>query len=300
MSPCWTENLSRLSILGLLLAVAGCASAPQRQVAVEADGELEPVYPAAAIENYSYALGLMDAGETKEARAALEKLAAKYPEYAGPLTNLAILAADGGDDAQAAAYLEQALAVCANCAQPWNQLGVLHRRAGRFDAAEAAYLAAVDSDPDYALAHYNLGVLYDLYQQRHETAVLHYERYVALAADGEGTAQVGKWIADLAYAGYALHCTLELLRGSPEPSHVGLWNLLQLPHGGEMFIPTYYRTEPTPIVGEVPTGHLVIQNHLIRFRMAARGCQKIGIPAAATPGRVGYLYRTKSDSVHES
>ena len=68
---------------------------------------------------------------------------------------------------------------------------------GRFAEAEQAYRSALASDPHYALAHYNLGLLYELYQQRHQLAVEHYEQYVALAGDKQAAAEVGKWIADL-------------------------------------------------------------------------------------------------------
>jgi tetratricopeptide (TPR) repeat protein len=60
--------------------------------------------------------------------------------------------------------------------------------------AEAAYMKAVTADPDYALAHYNLGVLNELYLQRLDLALQHFERYQDLGGDDE---QVTKWIADL-------------------------------------------------------------------------------------------------------
>ena len=75
-----------------------------------------------------------------------------------------------------------------------NQLGMLLRRQGKFLEAESAYLKAVTASPGYALAHYNLGVLNDLYLQRLDAALRHYERYQALAGEDH---QVTKWIVDL-------------------------------------------------------------------------------------------------------
>jgi len=75
-----------------------------------------------------------------------------------------------------------------------NQLGMLLRQQGKFHEAESAYMKAVTASPDYALAHYNLGVLNDLYLRRLEDALTHYERYIELVGDDE---QVGRWIADL-------------------------------------------------------------------------------------------------------
>ena len=58
----------------------------------------------------------------------------------------------------------------------------------------AAYLKAVDADPDYELPHYNLGVLNELYFQRLDIALEHYENYQALHGEDK---QVDKWITDL-------------------------------------------------------------------------------------------------------
>jgi tetratricopeptide (TPR) repeat protein len=71
---------------------------------------------------------------------------------------------------------------------------MLLRRNGKFLEAEAAYLKAVTASPDYALAHYNLGVLNELYLQRLDSALQHFERYQQIVGDDE---QVEKWISDL-------------------------------------------------------------------------------------------------------
>jgi len=66
---------------------------------------------------------------------------------------------------------------------------VLHRQ-----QQENAYLAAVAAEPGYALPHYNLGVLYELYLQRLEPALAHFETYQELSGADE---EVEKWIVDL-------------------------------------------------------------------------------------------------------
>jgi tetratricopeptide (TPR) repeat protein len=71
---------------------------------------------------------------------------------------------------------------------------MLLRRNGKFIEAEAAYLKAVTASPDYALAHYNLGVLNELYLQRLDVALQHFEIYQELVGADK---QVEKWIADL-------------------------------------------------------------------------------------------------------
>ena len=73
-------------------------------------------------------------------------------------------------------------------------MGMLLRRNGKFLEAEAAYLKAVTVSPEYALAHYNLGVLNELYLQRLEAALQHFEIYQSLVGEDK---QVAKWITDL-------------------------------------------------------------------------------------------------------
>jgi Family of unknown function (DUF6786) len=95
------------------------------------------------------------------------------------------------------------------------------------------------------------------------------------------------------YAGYTLHVSLEFAGArTANSARVGIWNLLQMPHGGELLIPTYCRAEPKAFFGTIPPGDLAVDDRLIRYRMIAFGEQKIGIRAVATAGRAGYLYET--------
>lgn len=190
-----TARASALALLALTVALGGCAGNKATQVA-DAEATAEPVFPADAMDRYARALGWMDAGDDARAAGAFRELAADYPDYAGPLVNLAILESRAGNTEAGINLLSNAVVICDQCAPAWNQLGILLRRQGRFEEAESAYLKALAEDPDYALAHYNLGVLYDLYQQQPATAVEHYERYVALT-DDVSQLPVDKWIVDL-------------------------------------------------------------------------------------------------------
>jgi tetratricopeptide (TPR) repeat protein len=72
---------------------------------------------------------------------------------------------------------------------------MLLRREGQFTDAEAAYRRAIATDPQYSLAHYNLGVLLDLYLRRPSEALECYEYYQSMLAEPNQT--VGRWIVDL-------------------------------------------------------------------------------------------------------
>jgi len=103
-----------------------------------------------------------------------------------------------------------------------------------------------------------------------------------------------KWksLKSVQYAGYTQRTTLRLVRGSDQQAATGgIWNLLQLPPGGDFLAPTHTRTQPTVYFGTIPRGDLVTQQHAVRYTMSAQGVQKIGIPASAATGRAGYLYQ---------
>ena len=136
----------------------------------------------------------MAAGDFLDAELRFKEFLLQYPTYPGAHVNLAIIHVNNGDDAAAAQSIDAALAIDPEYAPALNQKGMLLRRNGNFSEAEAAYLKAVTSNPDYALAHYNLGVLNELYLQRLDVALQHFELYQALVGDDR---RVEKWIADL-------------------------------------------------------------------------------------------------------
>jgi hypothetical protein len=100
-------------------------------------------------------------------------------------------------------------------------------------------------------------------------------------------------LGNVEYAGYTQYTSLKLVGKSAEsPDRVGLWNLVQMPHGGELLVPTYVRTQPNVYFGNITAEDLLVDDHLIRYRMRAAGEHKLSIRAVATAGRVGYLYQT--------
>lgn len=102
-------------------------------------------------------------------------------------------------------------------------------------------------------------------------------------------------LGDVAYAGYTQHTSLTLPNPyESEGAMLGLWNLLQMPNGGEMLIPTYSMGNPVVYFGEIPQGDLTVSDSLVRYRMHAEGGQKIGLSADICTGRAGYLYQQDS------
>jgi hypothetical protein len=120
------------------------------------------------------------------------------------------------------------------------------------------------------------------------TAELEIHKWVMPAANPLRHEGVGSLLREVEYAGYAQHTMLVLADGAD--TRVGLWNLTQMPHGGEMLIPVYRRSEPRVYFGNIASGTLRLTDHVIRWRMDAPGEQKIGVRATATTGRIGYRF----------
>jgi Flp pilus assembly protein TadD len=190
------HGLTRAATLLVALLAAGCSLVGGDKAPEAAALAVETGPTPAVMAEYSAALAQLQSGDEAVAGSSLQAFSAAHPELAGPLLNLALLRMREGDEAAAASLFEQAGAVCGRCAPVWNGRGVLYRQQGRFAEAEQAYLQAIELEPGYALAWYNLAVFYDLYVQRPELALKNYEQYLALGGD-EGQAEVERWIADL-------------------------------------------------------------------------------------------------------
>ena len=95
------------------------------------------------------------------------------------------------------------------------------------------------------------------------------------------------------YAGYTQRTEVTLLGESAHPPlPMGIWNLIQLPHGGELVVPTYWRTRPRVLFGSFPPSALATEDHCLRIAMNLPGEHKLAVRAAATTGRIGYFCRS--------
>ncbi|MBN2295142.1 MAG: hypothetical protein JXM70_22120 [Pirellulales bacterium] len=111
-------------------------------------------------------------------------------------------------------------------------------------------------------------------------------RHEAIAARTPGTE----------YAGYTLRTSLYWEDDNEtDEMPVGLWNLVQMPHGGDLLMPTHVRAVPKIYFGRIEEEDLIVDDHLVRYRMRAEGEHKLGVRAVAVTGRVGYLYRAGDD-----
>ena len=104
---------------------------------------------------------------------------------------------------------------------------------------------------------------------------------------------LGNELDGITYAGYTQETCLELLAGSAEVAQIGLWNILSVPNGGEVIVPTYSRAKPEIYSGTIDAADLTVSGHDVRFRSGGAGIRKIGVRACASTGRLGYLYQSR-------
>ncbi|MBI4550842.1 MAG: hypothetical protein HY710_01095 [Candidatus Latescibacteria bacterium] len=104
------------------------------------------------------------------------------------------------------------------------------------------------------------------------------------------------WLGEVAYAGYEQITSLRLV-AAPDPSvQVGIWNLIILPAGGQMVVPTTGRTQVRVYFGSPGSTRLSVDERVVHLRLDGHEQLKIGIRAAALIGRAGYVRPCQDDT----
>jgi tetratricopeptide (TPR) repeat protein len=196
----------------LALLMTGCASTSQFNQGRGAWNAPEYFHqPPRVKRKYQAALDVMQSGDMAAAATAFEGFNSKYPGYPGGYVNLAIIYDELDRPDEAYAMLDIATEIIPGYAIALNQEGLMKRRRGDFNGARDAWLAATESNPEFAKAWYNLGVLYDIYLRDLPSSLDAYQRYqdiymdAQLAPGGEYAAnvaaepdkQVHGWMADV-------------------------------------------------------------------------------------------------------
>tara|TARA_B100001059_G_C17718583_1_gene519397 strand:- start:545 stop:1111 length:567 start_codon:yes stop_codon:yes gene_type:complete len=149
---------------------------------------------------FSNALALLKEEEFKESEQLLLEITNKYPNYAGPWTNLAIaqLSLEKYDDSLVS--VDKALVIDNQFCQSLSLKGVILREQGKFEDAKTAYLNAIECDSSDIRSLYNLGVLSDLYLHDEVTALFYYQSYLVALNNIEGApndSTVESWVVGL-------------------------------------------------------------------------------------------------------
>lgn len=208
----------------LMLVLIGCASAPGKKKADDADATAVgtvasgvailpsgPVTPnpylqsktsvsRQAQQNFTDATRAMRNKQWAQAESLLQKVIAEDNKLSGAYLNLGLVYRAQKEDKRAEQAFNNALNANHTNLDAYNQLAILQRESGNFAEAEANYKKALSVWPFHPESHKNIAILYDLYMGKSAEALPHYEAYLQLiGGDGKGpeAKQVTSWIADL-------------------------------------------------------------------------------------------------------
>lgn len=189
-----------LFILTLLLG--GCASSPTEEN-VQSDPvqqtDLQATQQTAATEDisqYREAITYLNDNQLDQAENLFTGITANHPELAGPWANLGLIALKRGDYTRAKINLDKAVTRNPKLAQALNMLGYTEEKLGHITKAKDYYLQALAAKNDYALAHYNLALLYDVYFKDIPKSIEHYKEYLKYNTNSEDT-KTASWVAQL-------------------------------------------------------------------------------------------------------
>ena len=144
---------------------------------------------------YNEAITAAKEGKTEKAIILLERVTQTNPEYAVAYTDLGLQYLQEDNLQAADQAFEKSISLNSSDYVAYNHRGVILRKQGDFAGAKDMYQTAIDQNPDYANAHLNFAVLYDIYLYELDHAMQHYKKYQSLTSNGDKL--VGKWIVDL-------------------------------------------------------------------------------------------------------
>lgn len=176
-----STSFIKIALLSAIL-LSGCAtheSKPDKLSQQDIDKALKETTES-DIQKYRDAIALLAQGELVMAKSALIEFTEDRPELAGPWANLALISIKQGKLDKAEALLHKAIERNPKMSQAFNLMGYIEKDRGNILKAKDFYTKAIKLKNNYAIAHYNLALLYDIYIQDIYKAVTHYQKYMAL------------------------------------------------------------------------------------------------------------------------
>ena len=202
----YATRLYRLITLILSLSITSfvlisCASSPTTSSTSAPKAKIstkKTTLSTADAQNYQQAKDHMVSGDFKNAQKRLLPLAKKHEGLYDIHANLALCFYKLNAIDNASKHADIAAKLDTKKAQVHNLRGLIAVEKKAFKSAETHYKQALQIDKNYALAHYNLAVLADIYFQDVNTAYSHYNKYLTLI-DGQDQ-DVKDWVDQLKYS----------------------------------------------------------------------------------------------------
>jgi tetratricopeptide (TPR) repeat protein len=179
--------------LFLVFMLSSCGTSP---TAGNGSQKLTPAHlNPSEITLYETALADMRAGNMEKAITILQPLHSAHPIHLGVNVNLATAYYTTQNVNSAITLLDAAQKINPKSAEIHNLYGLIHVAKEEYPAAEKNYLAALACNNNFALAHYNLALVYDNFYQDIDSAIAHYQQYLALV--GNADKETSQWLEEL-------------------------------------------------------------------------------------------------------
>lgn len=168
-----------IKLIIIALLVTSCSAS--NEVKEASSSGLNPFEQSDAERNeYKKALLLLNKNKLEAAKSIFLQFNSDRPELAGPYANLAIIALKQNQTDKALELVKTSLTKNSKSSQALNLLAYIEQNKGDIQSAEKHYKEAIKYKDNYALAHYNLALLYDIFLQDIDKAIPQYERYMQL------------------------------------------------------------------------------------------------------------------------
>lgn len=186
-----------------LLTLAGCASGPAQEASPEplsvnqpsTESSSETLPEGSSVTLYRNAITELNNNNLEVAKNNFLMIIKEQPDLAGPWANLALIHIKQERFEDAEMNIQAALDKNPEMAQALNMAGFIENRKGNINKAKYYYEKAIEKKSDYALAHYNLALLYDVYLQNIAKAVQHYQKYLSFL--GNEDKKTKTWLEEL-------------------------------------------------------------------------------------------------------
>lgn len=195
--------LSKIGVFFLVFSLLiGCeSSGPKKAMPTQVDATKESIVPAFLSDAdellYQQAVDAINRNEFKKAEKSLVNLQKKYKSHLGSQVNLAIIYFKQEKYPESERAAKTALNIDENNAAIYNLLGLIAVENKDFKYAEKYYVKALTVDKNFADAHHNAALLYDVYFQDIPTAYKHYRAYLALTPNDN---EIKNWVEQLKYS----------------------------------------------------------------------------------------------------
>lgn len=179
-----------LTSILFIIFIQGCSYMPGKTT-VDKKPPVTQKIPA----NYQSAVSAAKQGDIEQAIIRFNDIIKTSPEFSPAYTNLGLQYLKNKQLKDAETTLKKAIELNSNDAVAYNHVAIIMRQRGDFSDALKMYRLAIESDPEYANAHLNLGILLDMYLQELPDALQQYMRYQKLTNNKDKL--VAKWIIDI-------------------------------------------------------------------------------------------------------